>query len=192
MAQSVLVVHADLHVVAAQRYAPQLEGEAAAHEPSPSQNEAGVTLPVVQLAGPQIVEVPGTAPHERRSEPLHDDWQAPLPVHAVRTVPWTLPMTAEHLPTEPPTSHASHWPLQAESQQTPSTHLPDPHSLSVEHVVPRGLLQVPSPFELHFNPAPHELLEQQTASTQLPLVHSVPALQVTPRESLGTQLAALQ
>jgi hypothetical protein len=185
------VVHADLHVDAAHRYAPQLEADAVAHAPRPSQNDAGVTLPPVQLAGPQIVEVPGTAPHAVRSEPLHVAWHAPVPVHAVRE-PWTLPITAEHLPALPPTSHASHWPVHVVSQHTPSTQCPEPHSESALHVVASGLLHVPSPLALHLRPDAHVALEQHTPSTQLPLEHSVLDEHVAASASLGTQLAALQ
>src|SRR5689334_9038922 len=45
-------------------------------------------------------------------------------------------MTAEHTPSLPATSHASHWPPHAELQHTPSTQKPEPHSDAVLHDSP--------------------------------------------------------
>jgi len=59
------------------------------------------------------------------------------PVHCERTVPWGGPdATWVHFPTLPVTSHAWHWPLQAPSQHTPSTHSLLVHSLEAAHVSP--------------------------------------------------------
>jgi hypothetical protein len=77
-------------------------------------------------------------------------------------------------------------------QQVPSTQFPEPHSVLAVQAVPFGLLQVPSPFALHFSPVPHDEDEQQTPSTQLPLAHSVALPHVLPSVSFGMQLAAEQ
>jgi hypothetical protein len=52
--------------------------------------------------------------------------------------PWAAPVTGEHLPTLPGTSHAAHWSVQAESQQTPSVQKLLRQSLFAAHVWPRG------------------------------------------------------
>src|SRR5881394_290928 len=57
--------------------------------------------------------------------------------------PWGLPTTAEQVPTEPPTSQASHCPSHARSQQTPSLHAPLPHSTPLVQLWPRVFLHVP-------------------------------------------------
>jgi hypothetical protein len=51
------------------------------------------------------------------AEPLHVPPQVePPPLHAVRE-PCGVPLTNVQLPTEPPTSHAWHWPVHALLQQ---------------------------------------------------------------------------
>jgi hypothetical protein len=63
-------------------------------------------------------------------------------------VPFGAPMTALHCPLS--ASHASHWPLQADSQQTPSTQNPDVQSVAAVQVTPSGLpMQTPP---VHFRP----------------------------------------
>jgi hypothetical protein len=55
------------------------------------------------------------------------------PAHALPSLaqaaraPWGGPWTAEQVPSRPFTSHASHWPVHALSQQKPSTQSPDLH-----------------------------------------------------------------
>jgi hypothetical protein len=67
--------------------------------------------------------------------------------HTAR-VPWGLPLIGMHLPGRPVvesgTSHASHWPLHALSQQTPSAQWFEPHSTSAVHDAPMVLVHVPS------------------------------------------------
>jgi hypothetical protein len=50
----------------------------------------------------------------------------PSSTHAGRA-PAGAPLVGVHVPTEPGTLHASHWPEQATSQQTPSTQYPLAH-----------------------------------------------------------------
>jgi len=72
-----------------------------------------------------------------------------LPPHAepslaqAARLPAGAPVFAAHVPTEPATSHASHWPLHAVLQHTPSTHWPLPHSAAAVHVPPKIFLKLP-------------------------------------------------
>ena len=145
---------------------------------------AGVATPVVHDAVAQTTEPFGGAPHERRLLPSHVAAQTPVPAHAVREL-CGAPATAVHVPALPGTSHASHWPLHALSQQTPSTQLPEPHSLDFEQATPSGFEQVPAPFTLHFKPPAQLATSQQTPSTQPPLLHWSLASQAAPCERFG-------
>jgi hypothetical protein len=95
-----------------------------------------------------------------------------------------------HVPALPETSHASHWPAQALSQQTPSTQWPLPHSLSALHVVASGLLQVPAPFALHTNGEVHDATEQHTPLVQCPLAHSPSPPHTVPSTPFVTHVPA--
>lgn len=90
-------------------------------------------------------------------------------MHAVRAA-WGAPETATHCPLLPATSHASHCPSHALSQQTASLQTPEPHSLAAEQSTPFGFAQEPFPAE-QVSGAVQLATEQQTPSTQLPLEH---------------------
>ena len=106
--------------------------------------------------------------------------------HAVR-LPCGAPTTATQVPFEPATSHASHWPSHARSQQRPSTHAPEPHSLAVAQLAPFRLLHVPvSPQVL---PASHDEVAQHTPSTQnIPAAQSLTVVHGTARATDGTNV----
>lgn len=75
-------------------------------------------------------------------DPLHVPEQAGSPPHSARAgcaVRWGVPVTGAQVPIEPFMSQASHCPVQALSQQTPSTQLPFAHSPAVEQLWPLGL-----------------------------------------------------
>jgi hypothetical protein len=57
--------------------------------------------------------------------------------HDVRP-PWGGPPTLEQVPFEPATSQASHCPVHARSQHTPSTQNPEAHSAFEVHVAPNA------------------------------------------------------
>jgi hypothetical protein len=107
------------------------------HAPAPLQPAASVAVLPVHEAARQEVELPGY---------VHDAVCVPsqLPPHAVPSVaqavrvPCGAPVVAEHVPTLPVLSHAWHWPLQAVSQQTPSTHSPEAHWFAPPHALPFG------------------------------------------------------
>jgi hypothetical protein len=85
--------------------------------------------------------------HAVRPTPLHVPPQVvPVPLHAVR-LPWGAPLTAKQVPTLFVTSHASHCPLHATSQQTPSTQYPLVHSSEAPHVIPIAFFARHTPTE---------------------------------------------
>ena len=57
-------------------------------------------------------------------------------------LPCGAPIAVEHVPTLPARLHASHWPVHARPQQTPSTHSPEAHSMSAAQAVPCDLMKV--------------------------------------------------
>ena len=88
------------------------------------QNACIVATPLVQLAGVHCVLAPGRK-QLVRSVPLQVPLQAlPSLAHAGR-LPRGAPVTAVHVPGV--RSHASHWPVQALLQHTPSAQAPLVH-----------------------------------------------------------------
>jgi hypothetical protein len=117
-------MHVVLHAFASHAYAPQFVFVVALQLPWPSQVADDVATPFVHDAATHSFAMPfAYVEHLVRSLPSHASAlhaSPPPSSHAVR-VPCGAPMTPEHLPGTPVTSHASHWPLHALSQQTPST-----------------------------------------------------------------------
>jgi hypothetical protein len=103
------------------------------------------------------------------------------------------PTIGTHLPSEPPLLHASHAPLHAESQQTPSAQCPDAHSPSALHAVPFRFAHKPLVLPaLHDLPAPQEPTLQQTPSVQNPLEQVLASVQVVPSPSMTMHAPDLQ
>ena len=109
-----------------QMYAPQLDCVRAGQLPAPSHEAAAVEIPAEQLEARHCVAALGYA-QTVREEPSQVPPQALPSVAQAGRPSRGSPTTAVQTPTLPPTLHASHWPLQAVSQQTPSTQLPLPH-----------------------------------------------------------------
>ena len=82
--------------------------------------------------------------HAARRVPSQVPPQVPVPLHAER-VPRGVPITAVQVPTAFATSHASHWPLQAWLQQTPSAQNPLAQALLMRHAPPGGSRGVHTP-----------------------------------------------
>jgi hypothetical protein len=83
---------------------------------------------------------------------------------------WGEPLTAVQVPAEPPTSHASHEPVQARSQQYPSGAHMVPETqppATVVQACPRLLLQVPV--------ASHVPLHESGSSAPATGLHIMPA-----------------
>jgi hypothetical protein len=113
--------------------------------PEPLQTDDVVTLPAEQLAGVQTVPLSGYA-HVVPFVPSHWALHLPVPPQAARGLIGS-PLTALHLPTEPVSLHDWHWPLQAPSQQTPSTQFPDVHWVTTEQLAPLSRVFVHVPVE---------------------------------------------
>jgi hypothetical protein len=85
----------------------------------------------------------------------------PPPAQAVRS-PCGAPVAGEQVPTDPATSHASHCPSQARSQQTPSTQSPVPHSPAAPQTCPGLRLGTHAPEEQK-SPSEQSLSWEQVA-----------------------------
>lgn len=117
-------------------------------------------------------------------------------------VPRGGPVTAAHVPSLPLTSHASHWPVQFDSQQTRSTQNPDEQSpeSSQESPFARRGTQVPASQNvspMHSASFWQEVAQppgvQRYGAQDMPAVslRQVPSpLQMRPTTSLPTQLEA--
>jgi hypothetical protein len=126
--------------------APQVKGAhvcvwTAGQAPAPLQEAASVAVPAVQDGARQEVESPGYV-HAAGWTPSQRPPQAVPSVAQALRVPCGVPVAVEQVPTLPATSHASHWPVQARLQQTPSTHSPLAHWLSPPQAVPSDLMKV--------------------------------------------------
>jgi hypothetical protein len=108
--------------------------------PKPSQAAGSVAMPAVQLAATHVTEEPTNPVQAARVLPSHCAAEHGLVVEPVgqagRFVPCGLPATGVHVPKLPCTSHASHWPVHALVQQTPSTQNPLTHAPFAPHAWP--------------------------------------------------------
>jgi hypothetical protein len=120
VAQSVLVVQLDVHAVAPQMKGAHVVFVMAGQCPPPSQFAAAVATPAEQLAERHDC-VDGGNVHVARvvpsQVPAHVE---PSPVQS-DLPPTGAPVTGEQVPFDADRLHASHCPVHAESQQTPST-----------------------------------------------------------------------
>jgi hypothetical protein len=129
--QSASEPHVVMHDVAEQTYGAQIFVEAGGHAPAPSQMAEAVAMPDVQLAARH--DVVGYV-HDAL-DPLHVPAHVPLPAHTARD-PCGAPETNEHVPTDPPTSHAWHCAAQGVLQHTPSMQFVELHCEPEVHADP--------------------------------------------------------
>jgi hypothetical protein len=182
--QSASAAHDVRHAVAPHTYGVQPPSTFGLHLP-PEHVPALVKTPPVHAFEPHDTEEFGSS-HVARVKPsqletLHVG-SVPTFVHCAR-VPCgcCFAGTGEQVPTRPLTSHASHWPVHAELQHTPSAQLPVAHGVPDTQVEPSLMTQLPRcDGSLQTPPVGQPALPQQTPSTQLPLVHCAPAVQVVP------------
>jgi len=114
---------------------------AAPQTPMPLHTPAGVKVVPSQRAPEHSVLPPGKL-QAVRSVPLQLPAQAPVPAQASRPLRGA-PVTAVQVPGV--ALQASHWPLQAWSQHTPSAQKPLAHALLMVHAPPGGSLGVHTP-----------------------------------------------
>jgi hypothetical protein len=125
------------HAVDEQAKRPQSRERAGEQAPRPSQVAAWVSVPFMHEGMPHWTWSLGNA-QVRRLEPSHAPAQVPVPVQA-RRLPRGVPRTGEQVPRASGLSQASHWPVQAVLQHTPSTQLPEAHSAAVVQARPGGM-----------------------------------------------------
>jgi hypothetical protein len=182
-----------LHELDAHTYAPHDLGTSL-HAPAPLHVLTCVSVPALQVAAPHAVVPPGNL-QAVRSTPLHVCAQLadPPPVHAERP-PTGAPVAGEQVPTFVARLQASHWPVHATSQQTPSTQNPEPHSLAPPQAVPLVLRHSPGlAGVLHELPAPQVETPQHTPSVQKrPDEHSTELAHVVPRPDVALHTLPLQ
>jgi len=160
--QSESTAQLPLHAVAPQTYAPHDCVCVAGHAPTPLHEAWSVATPALHDASRHVADPPGYA-QAVRAVPSHAPPQTvPSVEHAVRA-PWGAPLTAAQVPALPGTSQASHSPLQATLQQTPSTQFPFAHCAAAEQLDPSPSLTTQTPAE-HQSPA-----GQSASTAQLPL-----------------------
>jgi len=124
--QSASTVQLPAQVVAPQVNGAQVTSCSAGHEPAPLHDAAATATPEVHEGLRQVVELPGYA-QAVGLVPLHAPPQTvPSEAHAVRGLRGA-PVTGVQVPTLPVSAQAWHCPVQAVSQQTPSTQCCDPH-----------------------------------------------------------------
>ena len=141
--QSESIAQLPLQAVAPQTYAPHDCVCVAGHAPAPLQEAPSVATPPPHDASRHEVGSPGYAQAFRAPPshaPPHDD---PSVAQAARP-PRGAPTTGEQTPAP---LQASHCPLHAVSQQTPSTQWPVPHCVSPEHDPPCPIWLTQTPAE---------------------------------------------
>ena len=145
---------------------------AAVQAPAPLQTDAVVPIAFAQLAAVHTVALPGYK-HALRNVPS----QVPrhvVPAQAAR-VPRGPPITGTHWPTFPASAQASHWPVQARSQHTPSTQLPLVHSIPVWQTAAAAFFGEQAPDAVQNWPVGHGLVAphppEHTEAAQRLLLH---------------------
>jgi hypothetical protein len=191
-AQSSVVEHVVLHATPSLAHAkPSHETLACvAHAPLPSHVDRGTCVADAHDSFTHSVSLPGNPLHAARVWPSQTAFaHASAPdAHASR-LPWGAPFTGVHVPFASTRSHASHCPLHAPSQQTPSTQKPDEHWLAFVHVWPCVSRQCPAcgapqkpPFALQLGSSQQKLLMHLFAPHAASLAHGSPTF------SMGKQL----
>ena len=124
-------------------------------------------VPTEQLAPVHIEPVGAT--HAVRLVPLQRRAQGPEPPHAVRLA-GAAPVTGEHVPAVPARLQASHWPVHAALQHTPSAQMPERQSVPLVHVAPLASSRrhvAPHPSPVVRLPSSHSSPGSTTMSPQL-------------------------
>jgi hypothetical protein len=208
--QSASPLQAVPHTVPLQTNGVQATVIGVGQAPLPSQVAARVTVPFVHDVSRQEVGAPTSPVHAAVVTPSHAPalhafapiaaWQGGRPLRGA-------PATALHFPTAPGRLQASHCPVHAELQHTPSAQKPDAQSASVAQAWSRPPVHCPAalhdrapvhesgsgpfftaeqtpglPARLHASHVPHDALSQHAPSTHEPVSQSAPLEQVPPRK----------
>jgi hypothetical protein len=191
--QSESAAHVVLQAVAPQTYGSQACVVTAGHVPSPAQLAAIVSTPAAHVGARHWTDESGY-PQDAALEPSQVPPQPdPSSAHAGRAPCGAPEVSVVHVPANGATSHASHWPEQARSQQNPSAQMFDAHCESNEHELPSGC------FGTHWRVAPSQRLPMlQSASAAQVVLHAVVPQTYAPhdcvvtagQEPLPAQLAA--
>jgi hypothetical protein len=145
-------------------------------DPIPLQVAAGVKVEPAHEAVWQVASFPTNPLHASAflpSQARPTQTSAVPATHAARA-PCGAPTTAVHVPEDPTPSQASHCPVQARSQQTPSTQASEPHSALVVHDVPGSFAHVPF----------LTVVAQELPGSHLPALQQTPSVQNAPAGQL--------
>jgi hypothetical protein len=146
-------------------YGAQETSCSAGQEPFPSQEAASTATPELHDGSRQVVPLPGYAQAAGWVPSQVPPQTDPSEAQAVRALRGA-PATGVQVPTLPLSAQASHWPVHAVSQQTPSTQRCDPHWFAPAQAWPCASSGMQMPPE-------HQVpLEQSESALQLP-VHAV-------------------
>ena len=125
------------HAVGPHVFGAQETSCSGGHEPLPSHDAASTAMPELQDGSRHVVPLPGYV-QAAGWIPSHVPAQTePSEAQAVRALRGP-PATDVQVPTLPFSAQASHWPVQAVSQQTPSTQCGDPHWFAPPQACPGG------------------------------------------------------
>ncbi len=127
---------------------PHVTGLGVTQFPPPLQNDAGWNVADdAQLAGAHCVVDGGTWHCVWLNAGLQLPPQVVPPFTQPGRAPCGCPLTAVHVPAEPATSQAWHWPEQLALQHTPSTQMPELHWFAALQPPPSAFLALQTPAE---------------------------------------------
>ena len=153
------------HAVGPHVFGAQETSCSAGQEPVPSHEAASTATPELHDGSRQVVPLPGYAQAAGWVPSQVPAQTEPSEAQAVRALRGP-PTTGVQVPALPLSAQASHWLVQAVSQQTPSTQCCDPHWFAPPQVWPGASSGTQTPAE-------HQVpLEQSESALQLP-VHAV-------------------
>ena len=163
-AQSVLAAQVALHAVAPHAYAPHGALGGTLQLPAPSHAPGRVAVSSAQLAAPHTVDTPTKPAHVVAVMPSHcAAWQTfcGSPAGHAGRAPTVLPTMGVQVPAVSAALHASHCPVHAELQQTPSTQRFEEQWSAAVQATPL------SPLGTHAPSAQYALVTQSSSDVQL-------------------------
>jgi len=157
------------HAVGPHVFGAQETSCSGGHEPLPSHDAASTAMPELQDGSRHVVPLPGYVQAAGWIPSQVPAQTEPSEAQAVRALRGP-PATGVQVPTLPLSAQASHWPVQAVSQQTPSTQCCDPHWFAPPQACPGASSGTQTPAE-------HQVpFAQSESALQLPLHAAGPQL----------------